>query len=151
MKALPQGDEGPRPLVLVVDDYTDGRDIVCCVLANEGLSTIEATNGHDALAQVREHLPDVVVLDLALPGIDGWEVARMIKADSATADVRLLGFTAHAEKAALLRAREAGCDAVLTKPCAPKVLVQGVRDLLAAREREQPMHRKAVVRRRRNG
>ena len=148
----PVGGNGSlRPLILVVDDYTDGRDIVCCVLANEGFETIEATNGHDALAQVREHLPDVVVLDLALPGIDGWEVARLIKADRATADVRLLGFTAHAEKAALQRAREAGCDAVLTKPCAPKTLVQGVRDLLAARAFDLQMHQNSVTRRQGNG
>jgi len=145
------GNGSLRPLILVVDDYTDGRDIVCCVLANEGFETIEATNGHDALAQVREHLPDLVVLDLALPGIDGWEVARLIKADRATADVRLLGFTAHAEKAALQRAREAGCDAVLTKPCAPKALVQGVRDLLAARAHAPREHPQSVTRRQRNG
>jgi CheY-like chemotaxis protein len=140
------GSGSARPLILVVDDYSDGRDIVCCVLANEGFETIEATNGHDALEQVREHLPDVVVLDLALPGIDGWEVARLIKADRATAGVRLLGFTAHAEKTALQRAREAGCDAVLTKPCAPRALVQSVRDLLAARAQD-PQMQKSVTRR----
>src|SRR4029453_17945849 len=105
------GNGSVRPLILVVDDYTDGRDIVCCVLANEGFETIEATNGHDALAQVREHLPDVVVLGLALPGIDGWEVARMIKADRATADVRLLGFPAPAQKAARPHAGGGGCGA----------------------------------------
>jgi CheY-like chemotaxis protein len=140
-----------RPLVLVVDDNADGRDIVCCVLASAGLATMEATNGHDALAQVREYLPDVVVLDLALPGIDGWEVARILKQEPRTAGVRVLGFTAHAEKGALRRALEAGCDAILTKPCPPKTLVQGVRDLLPGDALAQPTRREAVTRERSDG
>ena len=131
-----------RPLVLVVDDFADGRDIARAVLASAGIATVEAANGYDALTQAREHHPDVVVLDLAMPGMDGWEVTRRLKEDPCTADVRILGFTAHAEQAALRRALHAGCDAILTKPCPPKVLVQGVRDLLAgARATPTPTRR----------
>lgn len=126
-------EESGRPLGLVVDDYRDGRDIACRVLESLGMRTLEASNGHDALDRARRHLPDVVLLDLALPGLDGWEVARRLRADPATAGLTILGFTAHAESGPLQRAREAGCDAVLTKPCPPRKLAESVRALLGSR------------------
>ncbi len=129
----------PRPLGLVVDDYGDGRDIACRVLESIGLRTLEATNGHDALDSARAHRPDILLLDLSLPGLDGWAVARELRADPATQDLLILGFTAHAEQSALERAREAGCDAVLTKPCPPRVLAERVRAMLD----EGPARRRA--------
>ncbi len=120
-----------RPLVLVVDDFTDGRDLVCVALASAGFSTVEATNGQDALDRARELLPDLIVLDLALPIVDGWEVARRLKADPTTAYLPIVGFTAHAERAPLQRAWDAGCDLVLTKPCQPRALVDEVSRLIA--------------------
>ena len=123
-----------RPLGLVVDDHRDGRDIACRVLESAGLDTIEAANGHDALDCARRHLPDLVLLDLALPGLDGWTVAERLRADASTADLLILAFTAHAEAGFLERAHEAGCDAVLTKPCPPRELAEAVRALLESRE-----------------
>jgi CheY-like chemotaxis protein len=120
----------PRPLALIVDDFPDGRDITRCVLANLGFRTMEAANGHDALTRVREFRPDLVVLDLALPGLDGWEVARRIRAEAPIAKTTILGYTAHAEKGPLERAREAGCDEILIKPCPPRELAEGIRRLM---------------------
>jgi CheY-like chemotaxis protein len=120
-------------LALVVDDHRDGRDIACRVLESLGLRTAEASNGHDAVDHARKHLPDLVLLDLALPGLDGWQVAQELRADPTTEDLLILGFTAHAESAFLERAREAGCDAVLTKPCPPRELAEAVRALLESR------------------
>lgn len=118
------------PLGLVVDDYRDGRDIACRVLESLGMRTMEASNGHDALERAERHLPDILLLDLAMPGLDGWTVAQRLRENPATRHLRILGFTAHAEQGRLERAREAGCDAVLTKPCAPRVLAESVRALL---------------------
>jgi CheY-like chemotaxis protein len=125
-----------RPLGLVVDDYSDGRDVARHVLESMGLRTIEASNGHDALDSARRNRPDVLVLDLALPGLDGWAVARELKTDPATADMLIVAFTAHAEADPLERAREAGCDAVLTKPCPPRLLAESIRTLLDRRSME---------------
>jgi CheY-like chemotaxis protein len=126
-----------RSLALVVDDFADGRDIACRVLESMGFRTIEASNGLDALDCARRHRPDILLLDLALPGMDGWAVARELKQDPATAGVRILGLTAHAERLPLQRAREAGCDAVLTKPCPPRELAQHVRALLEGKSQER--------------
>ncbi len=123
-------DVGSHPLALVVDDFPDGRDITCCVLDMLGFRTVEASNGHDALERARRHLPDLIVLDLALPGIDGWEVARRLKSDPVTRWIRILGYTAHAETERLARALEAGCEIVLTKPCPPAELADGVRRIM---------------------
>lgn len=120
-----------RPLVLVVDDFEDGRQLVVDVLTHYDFDVAEAATGMDALDMTRAMLPDVVVLDLALPGLDGWEVARRLKADRRTRGIRLMALTAHAEPLALQRASEAGCDLVMTKPCPPDDLVQAVRALIA--------------------
>lgn len=125
--------QDPAPLVLVVDDFPDGRDLACMALESAGFRTVTATNGLDALNSARELLPDLVVLDLALPGIDGWEVTRRLRSAAETAEMRIVGFTAHAENAPLQRAWDAGCDMVLTKPCHPKALVEEVRRLISPR------------------
>ena len=126
-------------VVLVVDDHEDGRDIVCRVLASLGLRTIEASNGHDALARARRERPDLVLLDLALPGLDGWTVTQRLREDPLTADMLILGFTAHAEHGPLEQARRAGCDDVLTKPCSPRRLADSVRALLHERATERKL------------
>ena len=119
-----------RALVLVADDYPDGREIAAEVLEHEGFRTAGAATGPEALAQARALRPDVLLLDLWLPGMDGWEVAQRLKADPATRGIKIVALTAHTERAALERARQAGCDAVLTKPCLPGQLVEEVRRLL---------------------
>src|SRR5437867_4822426 len=85
----------------------------------EGFEVTTAVDGHDALNQARAHPPDLVVMDLAIPGIDGWEVTRTLKRDGRTRAIPVIAVTGHALAGAEARARAAGCDAFLTKPCLP--------------------------------
>lgn len=122
-----------KPVVLVVDDYDDGRELAVDILAFAGFEVRQAANGLDALEMTRELLPDLLVLDLALPGLDGWQVAARLKAEQQTQKIPIIALTAHAEQSALDRAWAAGCDEVLTKPCPPEDLVHQVRRLVRVR------------------
>lgn len=121
----------PSPLVMVVDDFRDGRELVAEILVDAGLRTTEAADGLEALAKAATLLPDLILLDLTLPGVDGWELTRRLKADPATRRIPIIALTAHALQGPLERARAVGCDLVLTKPCAPDELVKQVQQLLA--------------------
>jgi CheY-like chemotaxis protein len=132
--------EPSAPLILVVDDFEDGRELVRDILIYGGFRVAEAATGPDALDMTRSLRPALLVLDLALPGIDGWEVTRRLKRDPTTNPIPILALTAHAEGAALERARTAGCDAVMTKPCAPDELIAQVRSMTAAVAPARPRH-----------
>ena len=119
-------------LVLIADDFRDGRELVVEILVDAGFRTAEASNGEEALEKARTLHPDLILMDLSLPGLDGWEITRRLKADAATSGIRIVALTAHATRAPLDRAREVGCDLVLTKPCSPDLLVEKVKHLLAA-------------------
>ncbi len=119
-----------RPLVLVVDDYQDGREMCVEYLSFCGFAVIEAENGVEALRKTGEALPDLVLMDLSLPGLDGWEVTRRLKADPRTAHIPVIALTAHALGSEAKRAHEAGCASFITKPCLPDALVVEVRRVL---------------------
>lgn len=129
-----------RPLVLVVDDMEDGRDICAEYLAFRGFGVATAEDGHEALAKCASLLPDVILMDLSLPGMDGWEATRRLKQDDRTKHIRVIALTAHALPSAHERARAAGCDAVVTKPVLPQELILEVERQLAhgAANRTQP-------------
>ena len=101
--------------VLVVEDDADNRRIVETVLDRAGYTVTGVADGADALDACRTRRPDVVVLDLGLPGLDGWETARRLKATANPPPI--VALTAHALPGDEERARRAGCDDVLTKPC----------------------------------
>ena len=124
------------PLVLVVDDYPDGLDLVIDVLEIHGLRAARAEDGPDALEQARRLLPDLVIMDAALPGIDGWEVTRRLKRDGNTSRIPVLMLTAHMLPEHAAAARHAGCDGFITKPILPEQLIVEVRRLLETRRRE---------------
>jgi CheY-like chemotaxis protein len=126
-------DTPARPLVLIVDDYEEGREICAEYLAFRGYGVLTAEDGVEALAKSREHHPDVILMDLSLPRLDGWETTRRLKADAATADIPVIALTAHALSSARQKALEAGCDEVVTKPCIPKDLEEEVRRQLDKR------------------
>ena len=108
--------------VLVVEDDTDNRCIVAKVLSVEGYQVIEANDGVQALARVREERPDVILMDLALPNMDGWEATRQLKSDPATRAIPVVALTAFAMRGDEERAREAGCDDYLPKPARPAAI-----------------------------
>jgi len=117
---------------LIVEDDVEVRRLLRTILATSGypFEIIEAGSGTDALALVRQHLPDVVLLDLFLPGLDGLQVCRQIKADPATARVPVVLITVETEQGEKERAREAGAEAYLTKPFSPQRLIRMLEQLL---------------------
>jgi CheY-like chemotaxis protein len=121
------------PLVLVVDDHEDSRVIARVVLEAAGFRVCEAACGVEALSIVATLQPDVVLLDLILPGIDGWEVARRLRTNPDMDDMAIIALTALAQPDERGRARDAGCDDVLTKPVSPAVIARTVRRFLTQR------------------
>jgi two-component system, cell cycle response regulator DivK len=123
-------------LVLLVDDYPDNRDIYAQFLIYSGLRVEEADNGHQALDKAFTLRPDVIVMDLSLPGLDGWEATRRLKQDPRTCDIPVIALTGHALAGHSERAFDAGCDAFITKPCLPERLLDEIRAIVpAARSR----------------
>jgi len=98
-----------------------------------GFTVIEAVNGVDAIAHTSAHAPDVVLMDLSLPILDGWEATRRLKADARTAHIPVVALTAHDGSGELQRATRAGCDWFVPKPCPPDALITEVRRVLAGR------------------
>jgi two-component system cell cycle response regulator DivK len=128
-----EADGGLAPLVLVVDDVEHGRDICSEYLEFRGFRVATAADGLEALAKAFELLPDVILMDLSLPGIDGWEATRRLKQDDRTRRIPVIALTAHALISAHEKAIAAGCDAVVTKPCLPRELEAEVRRQLEGR------------------
>ncbi|MEI7903513.1 MAG: response regulator [bacterium] len=104
------------PLVLVVEDNPVNLELVCALLEEHAGESLAATSGDAALHLLRQSRPDLVLVDVQLPGMSGYQVTRRIKADPALADIPVVALTAHAMAHEDVRARDAGCDAFLTKP-----------------------------------
>ncbi len=126
------------PLVLIVDDYAEGREVCAEYLAFRGYRVATAEDGVDALAKVHELHPDVILMDLSLPRLDGWEASRRLKADDSTRHIPIIALTAHALPSAREKAVTAGCAAVMTKPCPPDELEAAVREQLGLSLDEAP-------------
>ena len=118
------------PLILVVDDYQDAREMYAEYLQFSGFRVAEARNGNEAVAQAFSLRPDLILMDLSLPGMDGWEATRVLKADDRTKHIPVVALTGHALAGASEGARKAGCDSFVTKPCLPDDLVVEVRRML---------------------
>ena len=129
----PEPPKAESPLVLVVYDFPDNRDMYMQYLEFSGLRVAEAENGHEALQQANALLPDLIVMDLSLPGLDGWEATRRLKADPRTQAIPVIALTGHALAGHSKGAIEAGCDAVITKPCLPERLLEEIRKMLDSR------------------
>jgi len=119
-----------RPLVLVVDDYQDAREMYAEYLSFSGFRVAEASNGLEAVEKAFALRPDVILMDLSLPGMDGWTATRQLKTDERTRGIPVVALTGHALAGASDGARQAGCDAFVTKPCLPDELVLEVRRML---------------------
>ncbi len=124
------------PLILVVDDYQDAREMYAEYLQFSGFRVAEARNGNEAVEQAIALRPDLVLMDLSLPGMDGWEATRVLKADPRTRHIPVVALTGHALAGSSEGARRAGCDAFVTKPCLPDDLVVEVRRMLGAANRQ---------------
>jgi two-component system cell cycle response regulator DivK len=118
------------PLLLVVDDFEDNRAMYAEYLTHAGYRVVEAADGREAVKRARELLPDVVVMDLSLPVMDGWAATRELKGDKRTRGIPVIALTGHALAGHSQGARDAGCDEFLTKPCLPGTLLATVRSIL---------------------
>ncbi|NLH49078.1 MAG: response regulator transcription factor [Myxococcales bacterium] len=123
-----------KPLILVVDDEEDILELIRYNLAKEGYQVGTVTTGEDALAFARREKPNLVILDLMLPGVDGLEVCKRLKANDATAAIPVIMLTAKSEDADVVTGLELGADDYLTKPFSPRVLVARVRTALRRRQ-----------------
>ena len=123
-----------KELVLVVEDYQDAREMYAAYLQFSGYRVAEATNGVEAIEKTLELMPDIILMDLALPKMDGWEATRRLKLDERTRHIPIVALTGHALAGHAEGARQAGCDSFVTKPCLPDALVAEIQRMLAARD-----------------
>jgi two-component system cell cycle response regulator DivK len=122
-----------RPRVLLVDDYPDAREMYSEYLEYSGFEVVEASNGMEAIQRAVQDAPDIILMDLSLPVMDGWEATRRLKADHRTAGIPVVALTGHALAGISDGAKKAGCDAFVTKPCLPEDLVKEIRKVLEQR------------------
>jgi CheY-like chemotaxis protein len=119
-----------EPLVLLVDDAEDNREVYAQFLAFAGFRVDFAVDGIEAVEKAAALRPDVIVMDLSLPRMDGWEATRRIKSAPETRDIPVIALTGHAVTESKRKAQEVGCAGYLTKPCLPDVLVSEIRRLV---------------------
>jgi len=120
------------PLILIVEDDPSNRELLVQLLEEE-YQVLQAADGEDAVAIAAAERPDLIVMDLALPGTDGWEATRRIKFNHGTGHIPVIALTGYALGSHHDEALRAGCDVFLTKPIDPGGLCEHIRDLLAGR------------------
>ena len=119
-----------KPLVLVVEDYEDARELYAEYLAFAGFRVEQASDGQEALDKALKLIPDLILMDLSMPGMDGWEATRRLKKDQKTKHIPIIALTGHVLAGHSESARSAGCDSFLAKPCLPDAMVAEVRRML---------------------
>ncbi len=126
--------------VLLVEDDVDTREMYSEFMTYCGLHVVPARDGRDALQLVKQGVPDVVVTDLAMPVMDGFELARRLRTDQTTCEVPVIAVSGQAAAGLAERAAAAGCDVLYLKPCLPDTLVEAIQSILA-----EPPHRGNAV------
>ena len=121
------------PRVLIIDDAEDNRDIYGFFLAHDGFDVEVAADGEAGVEMARRTPFDIIVMDLTMPRMDGWEATRRLKADARTAAIPIIILTGYPATAAERDAQVAGCDAYLMKPCLPQALEVEIRRVLSVR------------------
>jgi PAS domain S-box-containing protein len=121
---------GSAAMILIVDDELPNRRLLEALLQAEGYSTVSATNGEEALASVARYAPDLVLLDIMMPGMDGYQVAKILKNNPASSNIPIIMVTAQIDRGARLAGLNAGAEEFLTKPVDRAELWLRVRNLL---------------------
>lgn len=127
---VPQYTPANRPKILIVDDYADSREVFKTLLNVSGFDVLTAADGEQALATAIADAPNLVVLDLSLPGMSGVDVARALRKRDQDRPLPLVALTGHSDPARLQQAHDAGFNLVLTKPCDPSRLLDEIRRLI---------------------
>ena len=118
--------------ILIVEDQEDNRKILRDLLTSAGFDLVEAITGEDGVRLAEAERPDLILMDIQLPGLDGYEATRRIKANPALRHTPIIAVTSYALSGDDVKAREAGCDAYVTKPFSPRALLAKVRGYLPA-------------------
>ena len=116
--------------ILVVEDTEDNRQIMRDLLSNAGYELVEAVTGADGVSAAARELPDLILMDIQLPVMDGYEATRRIKADPTTRSIPVIAVTSYALSGDEEKARAAGCDGYVAKPFSPRQLLANVREYL---------------------
>ncbi len=116
--------------ILVVEDHEDNRRIVRDLLTSAGFEMIEALTGEGGVALAEAERPDLILMDIQLPGLDGYEATRRIRANPALRAIPIIAVTSYALSGDDVKALEAGCDAYVTKPFSPRALLAKIREYL---------------------
>ena len=116
--------------ILVVEDQEDNRQILRDLLASSGFEMIEAEDGEQALVQAAKHRPDLILMDIQLPIMDGYEATRRLKADPELKAIPIIVVTSYALSGDEDKARAAGCDAYVAKPYSPRALLAKIKEYL---------------------
>jgi len=117
-------------LILVVEDQEDNRRIMRDLLASAGYEVIEAVTGEEGVSLAESHLPDLILMDIRLPGLDGYEATRQIKSKPALRQIPIIVVTSYALSGDEVKAFEVGCDAYVPKPFSPRELLAKMREYL---------------------
>jgi two-component system, cell cycle response regulator DivK len=120
--------------VLLVEDHEDNRIVYSTILRIFGYTVLEARNGDEGVRMAREEGPQLILMDIAIPLIDGFAATQLLKGDPATAGIPIVALTAHDSSEDRARAREVGCDGYLAKPVEPRRVVAEVAKLIGAAE-----------------
>ena len=115
-----------KPCILIIEDDRDNMDLMRFMMEREGYDVLEAYDGREGLKLARENLPDLALVDLAMPEVDGWTVTRELKSDPATRQIKIVVVTVRSLMEDRLKAQEAGCDAYITKPMSMTQLAEVV-------------------------
>jgi two-component system cell cycle response regulator DivK len=116
--------------ILVIEDHEENRRILRDLLTSGGYEIIEATTGLDGVSMAEQERPDLILMDIQLPGIDGYEATRRIKANPTLHQIPIIAVTSYALSGDDAQALEAGCDAYVAKPFSPRALLAKVREYL---------------------
>jgi len=119
--------------ILLVEDFDDARELYAMCLRAAGYDVTEVSTGEEAIRATHERHIDLILMDMALPGIDGWEATAILKRDERTRRIPVLALTAHALRDERERMAEIGCDGFIAKPCLPPDLLRAVERTLSAR------------------
>jgi len=136
----------PKKTILIVDDEEDILELMSFNLSKEGYKVLTAQDGEQCLNLAKENLPDLIVLDLMLPGMDGLEVARVLKRDPQTGHIPIVMLTAKSEEIDIVTGLELGADDYVTKPFSPRVLLARIRTVLRRSAQAASKDEKSVLR-----
>jgi two-component system, cell cycle response regulator DivK len=118
--------------ILLIEDQEDNRRIVRDLLTSVGFDLIEAVTGEDGVALADKHRPDLILMDVLLPGLNGYDATRLIKAKPELRQIPIIAVTSYALSGDDIKALEAGCDAYISKPFSPRELLAKIREFLPA-------------------